>query len=162
MMLNRRNFLLGSASALSLSLVVPRPASAAVGAWASQQGGSQDLQTGIVWLDYSLVDYKEPNYWEVLDKAASLDYGTYTDWRVPTLNEMTAAVDHGLPQNCPLWGSTDVSYFWWSSTKKGNKAYGVDMWTGASHLSLIETKLPGGGGTVYSHMLAMFVRKGTL
>src|SRR6266404_1950498 len=54
-MYTRRKFLVQSASSLALALGAARLAKAAVGGWAQQQGGSQDLQTGLVWLDYTLL-----------------------------------------------------------------------------------------------------------
>lgn len=75
--------------------------------------------------------------------------------RVPTLNEMPAAIDHGLPQNCPFF--QNAGFLWCSSTTKAGKyAYGVDMWTGDNRL--VGTKgirSPGlGGGVIYSHLFA--------
>ena len=164
-MLNRRIFLVGSASALGLSVIVPQPASAAVGAWAQDEGGSRDLQTGLVWLDHKLLTLAEPTFAEAFTLADALDHQGYSDWRVPTLNEMTAAVDHGLPQNCPMWPSATGggAFLYWSSTKDGPKyAYGVDMLTGVSHrVHTGPTQIPGGGKR-YSHLFCMFVRQGTL
>src|SRR5206468_4233499 len=53
-MFTRRKFLVRSASSLALTLGAGRLAKAATGGWAQQQGGSQDLQTKLVWLDYAL------------------------------------------------------------------------------------------------------------
>lgn len=176
-----RKFLVQSASALALTLGAGRLAKAAVGGWAQQQGGSQDLQTGLVWLDFSNLQHE----------IGSLDYATtsaadfplipvtppivpytnaYDDWRLPTLSEMSRAFSDGVSlndaqgvPNCPLIGTPGVKYLWWTSTTAGNggKGYAIDLRTGISDTVLVYTK-NGKTITYKSFLLMMFVRQGTL
>jgi len=163
-MFTRRKFLVHSASSLALTLGAASLAKAAVGGWAQQQGGSQDLQTHLVWLDFT-------NLQQVI---GGLDYATttaanfpsipvtppivpytnpYDDWRIPTLAEMTTACAHGLGLNCPLFGTPNVYYPWWSSKTRagGKQAATVDMRTGVTDWAT----------TKNSYLCIMFVRQGT-
>jgi hypothetical protein len=166
-MFTRRKFLAASVSSFALTLGVARRARANVGAWAQAQGGSQDLQTGLVWLDYSLLEATDVTYpYAISESAIFVDptYG-YNDWRVPTLAEMLAACDHGIDLYCPLEnGPGPDGDLWWSSTTKATKggkgAYAVDLTTGASQVVLVSSKL--GQQVYYSALFGMFVRQGTL
>ncbi len=161
-MFTRRKFLAASVSSLALTLGTARRARAAIGGWAQTQGGSQDLQTGLVWLDYSLLMSTDVTYPYAISEAAAFDYDGYNDWRVPTLDEMITAWDDGIDLNCPLEnGPGPDGDLWWSSTTKGSQyAYAVDLTTGASQLVLISSKI--GRQVTYSALFGMFVRQGTL
>jgi len=160
-MLTRRKFLVQSASSLALVLGASRLAKAAVGAWAQQQGGSQDLQTGLVWLDSTLSTGNIASYPQAISRSAAFDNG-FNDWRLPTVSEMTTACSDGISLNCPLSGAPGGTNLWWSSetAKGGNYAYAVDVRTGYTQLVLIQSKL--GKQVTYSQLYAMFVRQGTL
>jgi hypothetical protein len=159
-MFTRRTFLAASVSAFALTLGVARRARANVGAWAQQQGGSQDLQTGLVWLDYSLLEATDVTWPYAINTAANFVYEGYNGWRVPTLAEMLTACDHGIDLYCPLEnGPGPDGDLWWSSTtnRSGKYAYAVDLTTGTDQLVLIGAK-PGS----FSALFGMFVRQGTL
>lgn len=161
-MFTRRKFLAASVSSFALTFGAARRARAAIGGWAQTQGGSQDLQTGLVWLDYSLLTGSDVTYPYAISEAANFDYDGYNDWRVPTLDEMITAWDDGIDLNCPLEnGPGPDGDLWWSSTTKGAQyAYAVDLTTGTSQLVLISSKL--GRQVTYSALFGMFVRQGTL
>jgi hypothetical protein len=172
-MFTRRKFLVHSASTLALTLGAGRLAKAAVGGWAQQQGGSQDLQTGLVWLDFTNLSEDIATLPQTITNAASFPYLPYTnaydDWRLPTLAEMNTAFSDGISMNdaqglpnCPLGGTPGGKFLWWSSTTTGNgqKDYAIDLRTGISETVLIYTKT---GKTIsYNSMIyQMFVRQGT-
>jgi hypothetical protein len=162
-MFTRRKFLAASVSSFALTLGLARRARANVGAWAQQQGGSQDLQTGLVWLDYTLLSGSIVTFPYAISEAAIFDYNGYNDWRVPTLDEMLTAWDNGIDLNCPLEGGPGPDGdLWWSSTKNssGKYAYAVDLTTGADQLVLISSKL--GRQVTYSALYGIFVRQGAV
>jgi hypothetical protein len=153
-MLTRRKFLVRSASSLAFSLGVARLSQAAIGEWSQEQGGSLDLQTGLVWLDDTLLTGNIASFSQAAARAAALEYEGYTGYRLPTESEMLTAVDHGISENCPLEGGPGPDGdLWWSSTtvKGGKYAYGVDLTTGTSQQVYIKT----------SQIYAIFVREGT-
>ena len=164
-MFTRRKFLVQTGSTLAVSLGAAQLAqAAAVGGWAQQQGGSQDLQTGLVWLDWTLANGSLWSHPGAGTQAAACTAGGVTGWRLPTRDEMTTAVSDGIALNCPLLGTTNDTYMWWSSTlgttKGGKAAYVMDMRTGSGRFSLIQSKL--GSVVSYSVAPAIFVRQGTL
>src|SRR5258707_5341653 len=108
-MVTRRKFLVHSASTLAVTLGAGRLAKAATGPWAQQQGGSQDLQTKLVWLDYTLATSLAGNaqitsYSYNFTAAADFPVTTpplpitnpYDDWRVPTPHQKLTPCAHGL------------------------------------------------------------------
>lgn len=164
-MFTRRKFLVHSASTLAVTLGAGRLAKAAVGAWAQQQGGSQDLQTKLVWLDYTLATSLAGNaditsYSYNFTAAANYPVvpgipvtNPYDDWRVPTLNEILTAYANGLALNCPLYGTPGVHYLWWSSKSRagGKQAAAVDLNTGVTDWVIVKD----------SYLAGIFVRQGT-
>jgi hypothetical protein len=172
-MFTRRKFLVQVASSLALTLGAGRLAKAAVGGWAQQEGGSQDLQTDLVWLDFTNLQQDIGSLAYATTTAANFPLvpspdpldpyiNAYDDWRLPTLAEMTTACAHGLAQNCPLQGAPGVKSLWWSSTTAGNggKGYAMDLRTGISDTVLIYTK-SGKTITYRSFLFMMFVREAT-
>ena len=178
-MYTRRKFLVQSASSLAVALGAAGLAKAAVGGWAQQQGGSQDLQTGLVWLDFTNLRQDIGSFPYATTSAANFPFipnanppytNPYDDWRLPTLAEMSTAFSDGISlndalgmPNCPLAGTPGVHYPWWSSqtTGNGSKGYTMDMRTGISDLASIFYK--SGKTIVYNSFLYMiFVRQGTL
>ncbi len=169
-MFTRRKFLVQTGSTLAVSLGAAQLAQAAtVGGWAQQQGGSQDLQTGLVWLDWTLANGSLWSHPGAGTQAAACTAGGVTGWRLPTRAEMTTAVSDGIaltPEsgipNCPLMGTPSDKYMWWSSTlgttKGGKAAYAMDMRTGSGEFKLIQSKL--GSVVSYTYALAIFVRQG--
>src|SRR5262245_39332707 len=105
MLTRRKFFVFGAASSAALALQLPRIATATTGNWSQQEGGWKDLDTGLVWLDYTLVGGSLWSYPRAVTEAAnyvSPAPGLYDDWRLPTLAEMQTAVLHGAVWNMPL------------------------------------------------------------
>lgn len=164
-MFTRRKFLVQTGSTLAVSLGAAQLAqAAAVGGWAQQQGGSQDLQTGLVWLDWTLANGSIWSYSGAGTQAAAYTTADgFTGWRLPTRAEMTTAISDGIAltplsgiPNCPLTPANGTA-LWWSSTlgttKGGKAAYIMDMRTGIGQFNLIKST---------SYAYAIFVRQGTL
>src|SRR5580765_137593 len=106
-MFTRRKFLVHSASSLAVTLGAAGLAKAAVGGWAPQQGGSQDLQTGLVWLDFTNLQQEIGSFNYATATAASFPFNPVTPpivpytnafdgWRLPTLAEMSTAFSNGI------------------------------------------------------------------
>jgi hypothetical protein len=163
-MFTRRKFLVHSASSLALTLGTAGLAKAAPGGWATQQGGSQDLQTKLVWLDFTKLQQEIGGLDYAITTAANFPSipvtppivaytNPFDDWRLPTLAEMTTACAHGLALNCPLAGTPNVYYGWWSSNTRagGKQAATVDMRSGVTDWAT----------TKNSYLYMIFVRKGT-
>ena len=157
-MFTRRRFLVQTGSTLAATLGAAQLAKAAsVAGWLQQQGGSQDLQTGLVWLDWTRENGSLWNHAGAVDQAAKCVFGGYSDWRLPTRAEMTAAVSHQISQNCPLGGVATALFLWWSSTlgntQGGKGAYAMDLRSGIGNFYLHRNN---------NALYAIFVRQGTL
>ena len=104
------------------------------------QGGSQDMQTGLVWLDWTKANGSLWSQPTARDQAAACTVGGYSDWRLPTRAEMTAAVTNQISLNCPLSGSAGIYFIWWSSNTKGSRsAYAMDLRSGNGQFYLSST-----------------------
>ncbi len=159
-MFSRRRFLVQTGSTLAITLGAAQLAQAAsVAPWLQQQGGSQDMQTGLVWLDWTWISSWTYTHKGALDQAAASTVGGYTDWRLATRAEMKAAVSHQISQNCPMVTEVNGQLSWWSSTvtntKGGKGAYAIDLRTGIEVTYLISDRWP-------SFLYTIFVRQGTL
>ena len=156
-MFSRRRFLVQTGSTLAVTLGAAQLAQAAsVAGWLQQQGGSQDMQTGLVWLDWTTANGSLWSHTGARNEAAACTSGGYSDWRLPTRAEMTAAVTNKISLNCPLGGTPDASYLWWSSTlgttQGGKGAYAMDLRSGIGRVVLFKS----------SYLYTIFVRQGTL
>ena len=74
---------------------------------------------------------------DFLDALNSARFGGYSDWRLPTIRELTSIVNHGIPYPGPTidtgYFPNTVSSFYWSSTTYASytyNAWGVDFYYG--------------------------------
>ena len=140
-MFTRRRFLVQTGSTLAVTLGAAQLAQAAgEPVWLQQQGGSQDMQTGLVWLDWTKANGSLWSHTGARNEAAACTSGGYSDWRLPTRAEMTAAVTNQISLNCPLSGSAGIYFIWWSSNTKGSRsAYAMDLRSGNGQFYLSST-----------------------
>jgi hypothetical protein len=124
-------------AALALFVVVALATQAARADWAYKEGGLKDLSTGLVWSE-SLTELTD-SWWTwdgARNLAANYSVDGYADWRLPTRNELLTATDNGTIQLL-LPGSTGYPFVppgedvwsvnFWTSERKGNKAYAVQV-----------------------------------
>jgi hypothetical protein len=106
--------------------------------WAFQNGGQQDLSTGLVWSQSQAAETGSWWTWPTSQTNAANyvthDYdasgtviATYADWRVPTVAELQTAIANGtmnqlVPRDPPLYAG---SSYVWSSQSRGNKGWAV-------------------------------------
>ncbi|MGI6393513.1 MAG: DUF1566 domain-containing protein [bacterium] len=89
----------------------------------------KDSETGLEWTK----EYVSGKTWQqALDYCETLDYGGYTDWRLPTISELRTLINRN--RCAPASGFPDMpsSYFWSSSSYVygPNYAWGVDFSNG--------------------------------
>ena len=101
-------------------------------------GTVTDRATGLMWMKADSV--KAMNWQQALKWAEDLDYGGYSDWRLPNAKELQSIVDY---TRCPdVTGSAaldpvfDVTAM---TNEAGQKDYGF-YWTGTSHCSAASAK----------------------
>ena len=97
-----------------------------------------DNLTGLQWMIYATWYFVGPKTWpDALTYCNDLDYGGYTDWRMPNINEWRSLIDWSecsppLPADHPFMGSFFPGSYWSSSTpvEHTNYAWGINMNTG--------------------------------
>ena len=101
------------------------------GAWSTNvtEGGCEDLATGLIWG----MRWNNWNWANSNTNCADNEEGGFTDWRLATRAEMHDAVSNDAAGH--------LSYAWnglrlWTSEKKGNKAYSVELYDGDEFLHL--------------------------
>jgi len=124
-----------------LAVLLPATIATAQQQWlyVESEGGWMDLDTGLVWLDYSNKRKGEdPTHYafyqfDVAQRiAADLVHLGKDDWRVPTKAEMLTAFQHNIAACVPLY-DTRPGYRWWSSDSKTKiSAWAVDLVDGTS------------------------------
>jgi hypothetical protein len=111
--------------------------------WAYQNGGLQDLSTGLVWSrsqagqtgswwTWPTSQTNAANYVTHDYDAAGNVIATYSDWRVATIKELQVAIQNGtinqlIPRNAqggPLYYG---SVYLWSSESRGTKGWAVNV-----------------------------------
>jgi hypothetical protein len=130
-----------------------------------KDGLVKDLDTGLMWMRCSLGQYwdgigcqgvaVEYSWEKAMEMAQSFDYGGYTDWRMPTRDELESLVfcsngksathkdgttecegDYATPVIMQAaFPKTPISWFWTSSlyeNKDDDSAWGVNFYHGAS------------------------------
>lgn len=100
-----------------------------------------DNRTGLMWLKAANA-CGVMNWNEAVQYCADLNYGGYSDWRLPNLRELESLVDYSqggsqtvLPSGHPF---TDInisgSHFFWTSTTSAldsGKAFGLTLYNGS-------------------------------
>ena len=85
----------------------------------------EDQKTGLQWTK----TFIEMPWQDAVDFCANLEYGGYSDWRLPTINELEAIIDkrkHNPASKLP----DTVSSYYWSSTASAyytDYAWGVNF-----------------------------------
>ncbi len=89
------------------------------------QGIVTDLTTGFMWQDNSDAKTVTKNWQGAIDYCNSLTLGGYSNWRLPTLKEMTTIVDYGRydPAIDPVFQNVSNSWYWTSTISKTNTSY---------------------------------------
>lgn len=98
-------------------------------------GTITDNNTGLMWVkDPSVTGIGKDSTWpEAISACESLTYASYSDWRVPNINELSSLIDYSrsAPAIDPIFLNT--SSFSWSSTVVdgiGGHAWDVDFGVG--------------------------------
>ena len=102
--------------------------------WIDAGGGCQDVATGLVWSQSTQdVGWGVGTYGPVVTWVDNLTQGGYTDWRMPTKNELLELAGHGGRHNV-----TPNTYNIWSSdttrVKNKDSAWVVNLFDGGSGL----------------------------
>lgn len=102
------------------------------GSFSTREGGCQDQVGNLVWssLPDSFFTWAGASSY-----CSNLVEGGFSDWRLPTRNELVAADQHGAATH--LADPADMmqqNYLFWSSTTQGNKAYAHNFATDANPL----------------------------
>lgn len=84
------------------------------GFFRTEDGGCKDLATGLVW-SLAIDNWDWPLTNEI---GQNLEEGGFTDWRLPTIEEMQTAHAHGAPTH---FDPGVVGIHMWSSETRGNK-----------------------------------------
>jgi hypothetical protein len=139
-------------------LILSTSAARADWIYVPEEGGWKDTETGLVWFDLVVSNDGDPFTgneaftWSGVNQATSglVLFGLddffpipvpLDDWRLPTIEEMQTAADHGIGDASDqavadgmmpiLYGTPGVGYLWWSDYVRGKNATAVNMRTGA-------------------------------
>ena len=117
-----------------------------------------DRATGLVWpkdlSDDGGVGGSQEVWGDMIDYANALNFGGFTDWRLPNVKELFSLLDFSF--GASLWPSvfdSVINYYYWTSTTDVNnvlKAYAIHLNTGLIAVGVKDTD-------VY---YALFVRGG--
>ena len=76
-----------------------------------------DRATGIMWAK----EYETSKTWkDAMAYCEALDYGGYTDWRLPNVTELGSLVDVGQSNPASTFPDMPDYYFWSSSSDVGS------------------------------------------
>ena len=93
-------------------------------------------KTGLSWQDNRSAMSEKLTYEESEKFCANLKAGKYTDWRIPTLKELSSIVDYTRYDPAILDGfSSGGSVYYWSSTPyqgDTDKMWGINFKSGAT------------------------------
>jgi len=97
---------------------------------------AQDDRTGLIWQDNRFVDSERVNYAQAEKLCKEMRLGGYSDWRIPTIQELLTIVDYKKYDPAILDGfSIAESNYYWSSTQymgDADKVWGVDFKDGST------------------------------
>lgn len=97
-------------------------------------GTVTDTVTGLMWQQETALDGEgktaEMTWQDALSYAEKLTLGSHSDWRLPTIKELSSLVDrnrHNLAINTTFFPNTATPYYWSSTTEADNpsRAWGV-------------------------------------
>jgi hypothetical protein len=104
-----------------------------------------DKLTGLMWVKapHSLEGNSGGQVWEdAIDFCNGLNFGGYSDWRLPNVRELQSVIDYGqyypaLPSGHPF-RDVKLSYYWSSTTHVGHadRAWFVYLYHGNVSLNL--------------------------
>jgi hypothetical protein len=101
--------------------------------WAIADGGCKDLVSNLVWSDAA--SWRTGSAWswsKMIEICNGLELNGHSDWRLPTVNEIHTAYEHGAWTHLQD-GKGPLT---WSNQSKGNKAYAVSLLDGVVGLHL--------------------------
>ena len=95
-------------------------------------GTVTDTSSSLIWQQATAPNTY--NWDQAISYCESLSFAGYTDWRLPTLNELNTLVDSTQtpPTINQMFFPGTVSSFYWSSTTSANYAGGVDFSNGGT------------------------------
>ncbi len=107
----------------------------------NRDGTITDAATGLQWMQVDSGDFKvgddndgKLNWQQALEWAENLEYGGYSDWRLPGAKELQGIVDYSRSPDTtnsaaihPLFSATQIK-------DEGGKANYAFYWTGTTHL----------------------------
>jgi len=81
-----------------------------------------DLATGLMWQDDSDVGSIEKNWEDAKTYCSGLTLGGYSDWYLPSIEELVSITDKGRdnPAINPIFQNVDTGSYYWSSTTNAN------------------------------------------
>ena len=92
-----------------------------------------DNTTGLVWQDDAVVSSTHRSWADAVTYCDGLSLGGYSDWRLPTMKELTTIIDYGAsPAMDGIFANVGGSYYW-SSTEyfyKTDQAWSVYFQSG--------------------------------
>ena len=95
-----------------------------------------DTETGLQWQNDDKI---EMNWREAIEYCEDLDFGEYSDWRLPNKKELHSIVDYKTcyPSTGSVFDDTASKYYWTSTTDALHKknAYVVDFREGKIYVA---------------------------
>jgi hypothetical protein len=89
--------------------------------WATGDGGTKNLYTGLAWLDARGPSGSWMSWSYAQTYAANSTLGGQTDWRVPTLAEAQQAAQNQMGAQGIVFGAPNTLYWHWTSTTSGSR-----------------------------------------
>ena len=97
---------------------------------------ARDDRTGLVWQDNRFAASERVTWKEAEKLCSELRLGAYSDWRIPTIEELLSIVDYKKYDPAILDGfSVAEARYYWSSTQymgDPDKVWGVNFKDGSS------------------------------
>lgn len=109
--------------------------------FATADGGCKDQSTGLVWSGSTWKRTQSYySYSGAVSQCANLDEGGFSDWRLPSKDEMLAVEANDAHLYLDVLQPAGA-YALWTNSKKGNKAYTVNFDNARLGLSLLASSL---------------------
>jgi len=113
-----------------------------------------DSKTKLMWQDNNDAKTVTKNWQGAIDYCEALNFGGYTDWRLPNTRELRSIVDYSRsnPAMNPAFVNVTIHYYYGSSTSLSGKTdYAWDVSFYEGHVS---------GGYKYDSLYVRCVRGG--